>query len=81
MIVADRGVNFAIQKGLQISRCTVRWYDHNDMDSLEHVLESVEKERKKRRGPLTRRFIVTEGIFDHDGVISDLTKLVRLMCS
>ncbi|KAI0327510.1 serine palmitoyltransferase [Cubamyces sp. BRFM 1775] len=78
VIVADRGVNFAIQKGLQISRCTVRWYDHNDMDSLEHVLESVEKERKKRRGPLTRRFIVTEGIFDHDGVISDLPKLVEL---
>ena len=77
IIVADRGVNFAIQKGLQISRCTVRWYDHNDMDSLEHVLETVEKERRKRRGPLTRRFIVTEGIFDHDGAMSDLPKLVR----
>ncbi|KAI0772737.1 serine palmitoyltransferase [Trametes elegans] len=78
VIVADRGVNFAIQKGLQISRCTIRWYDHNDMKSLEHVLESVEKERRKRKGPLTRRFIVTEGIFDHDGVISDLPKLVEL---
>ena len=77
VIVADRGVNFAIQKGLQISRCTVRWFDHNDMDSLDHVLESVEKERRKRRAPLTRRFIVTEGIFDHDGAMSDLPKLVR----
>ncbi|OJT05698.1 Serine palmitoyltransferase 1 [Trametes pubescens] len=77
IIVADRGVNFAIQKGLQISRCTVRWYDHNDMKSLEHVLESVEKECRKRKGPLTRRFIVTEGIFDHDGEMSDLPKLVR----
>ena len=78
IIVADRGVNFAIQKGLQISRCTIRWYDHNDMESLAHVLESVEKERRKRRGPLTRRFIVTEGIFDHDGAMSDLPKLVRI---
>ncbi|KAI0767506.1 serine palmitoyltransferase [Fomes fomentarius] len=78
VIVADRGVNFAIQKGLQISRCTIRWYDHNDMDSLVHVLESVEKERRKRRAPLTRRFIVTEGIFDHDGAMSDLPKLVEL---
>lgn len=78
IIVADRGVNFAIQKGLQISRCTVRWYDHNDLKSLEHVLESVEKERRKKRGPLTRRFIVTEGIFDVDGAISDLPKLVEL---
>ncbi|EJF56701.1 serine palmitoyltransferase [Dichomitus squalens LYAD-421 SS1] len=78
IIVADRGVNFAIQKGLQISRCTIRWYDHNDMESLEHVLESVEKERQKRKSPLTRRFIVTEGIFDHDGAMSDLPKLVEL---
>lgn len=81
VIVADRGVNFAIQKGLQISRCTVRWFDHNDMASLEHVLESVEKERRKRRAPLTRRFIVTEGIFDHDGAMSDLPKLVSAMLS
>ncbi|CCM05479.1 uncharacterized protein FIBRA_07700 [Fibroporia radiculosa] len=78
IIVADRGVNFAIQKGLQISRCTVRWYDHNDMDSLEHVLQSVEKEHIKRKSPLTRRFIVTEGIFDQDGAMSDLPKLVEL---
>ena len=77
IIVADRGVNFAIQKGLQISRSTIRWYDHNDMKSLEHVLESIEKERRKKKGPLTRRFIVTEGIFDHDGAMSDLPKLVR----
>ncbi|KAI1792788.1 serine palmitoyltransferase [Ganoderma leucocontextum] len=78
VIVADRSVNFAIQKGLQISRCTVRWYDHNDMESLACVLESVDKERRKRKGPLTRRFIVTEGIFDHDGAMSDLPKLVEL---
>ncbi|KAI0703052.1 serine palmitoyltransferase [Cytidiella melzeri] len=78
VIVADRGVNFAIQKGLQISRCTIRWYDHNDMNSLEQVLESTEKERRKKKGPLTRRFIVTEGVFDHDGTMSDLPKLVEL---
>jgi len=76
IIVADRGVNFAIQKGLQISRSTIRWFDHNDLKSLEDVLQSIEKERRKRRGPLTRRFIVTEGIFENDGTISDLPKLV-----
>lgn len=76
IIVADRGVNFAIQKGIQISRSTVRWFDHNDLKSLEDVLETVEKERRKRRGPLTRRFIVTEGIFEKDGKMVDLPKLV-----
>ena len=79
IIVADRGVNFAIQKGIQISRSTVRWFDHNDLGSLEEVLISVEKERKKRRGPLTRRFIITEGIFHNDGAMVDLPKLVRTL--
>jgi serine palmitoyltransferase len=80
IVVADRGVNFAIQKGIQISRSTVRWYDHNDLKSLEEVLESVEKERKKRRQPLTRRFIITEGIFEKDGAMIDLPKLVCFQC-
>ncbi|KAH9032092.1 serine palmitoyltransferase [Lactarius hengduanensis] len=48
------------KKGLHISRSTVRWFDYNDLKSLEDVLLSVEKEHRKRRGPLTRRFIVTE---------------------
>jgi hypothetical protein len=76
IIVADRGVNFIIQKGLQISRSTVRWYDHNDLNSLESVLQAVDKEMKKKRTPLTRRFIVTEGIFENDGAMIDLPKLV-----
>ncbi|KAH9972637.1 serine palmitoyltransferase [Lactifluus volemus] len=78
IIVADRGINFAIQKGLQISRSTIRWFDHNDLKSLEEVLQSTDKEHRKRRGPLTRRFIVTEGIFERDGAIADLPKLVEL---
>jgi len=78
IIVADRGVNFAIQKGIQISRSTVRWFDHNDLNSLEEALVAVEKERKKRRMPLTRRFIVTEGIFQKDGAMADLPKLIEL---
>ncbi|RXW22768.1 hypothetical protein EST38_g3074 [Candolleomyces aberdarensis] len=78
IIVADRGVNFAIQKGIQISRSTVRWYDHNDLESLEAVLQSIEKDRKKRRGPLTRRFIITEGIFERDGAMVDLPKIIEL---
>ncbi|KAG5641098.1 hypothetical protein DXG03_006035 [Asterophora parasitica] len=77
IIVADRGVSFAIHKGIQISRSTVRWFDHNDLKSLEDVLEGVEKERKKRRGPLTRRFIITEGIFEKDGAMVDLPKLAE----
>lgn len=78
IIVADRGVNFAIQKGLQISRSTVKWFDHNNMASLEAALQSVVRDDKRRKGPLTRRFIVTEGIFEGDGAKTNLAKIVEL---
>ena len=37
IIVADKAVNFSTRKGIQISRSTVRWYEHNDMEDLERV--------------------------------------------
>lgn len=74
IIVADRAVNYAIRKGLQISRSTVRWYEHNDMEDLERVLARVVKEQGKK--PLTRRFIVTEALFENVGDMVDLPKLV-----
>ncbi|BFZ53729.1 serine palmitoyltransferase component [Savitreella phatthalungensis] len=77
VIVVDKAVNFAIQKGLQISRCTLRWYEHNDMADLERVLAEVSREQA-RRGRLTRRFIVTEGIFADYGDLLNLPKVVEL---
>lgn len=72
--MADRAVNYAIRKGIQISRSTVRWYDHNDLEDLERVLARVVKEQAKK--PLTRRFIVTEGLFEDVGDVVDLPKIV-----
>lgn len=74
IIIADEAVNYAIRKGIQISRSTVRWYKHNDMADLEKVLEKVVKEQAKK--PLTRRFIITEGLFENVGDMVDLPKLV-----
>lgn len=77
IIIADRGVNFVICKGLQLSRSTIRWFDHNDLRSLEEVLQGIDRETKRKGGPLRRRFIVTEGIFENDGAMLDLPRLVR----
>lgn len=76
IIVADRAVNFAIRKGLQICRSTVRYYEHNNMEDLERVLQRIVKEQAKK--PLTRRFIITEGLFETVGDCVDLPKLVRM---
>lgn len=75
IIVADKGVNFAIRKGIQISRSTVRWFEHNDMEDLQKVLAKTVKEQARK--PLTRRFIITEGLFENFGDMADLPKLVR----
>ena len=76
IIVADKAVNFSTRKGIQISRSTVRWYEHNDIEDLERVLQKVTKEQARK--PLTRRFIITEGMFENIGDVPNLPKLVSL---
>ena len=76
IIVADKGCNYAIRKGIQISRSTVRWYEHNDMEDLERVLAKVVREQAKK--PLVRRFIITEALAEDVGDMLDLPKMVRL---
>lgn len=75
IIVADKAANYAIRKGIEISRSTVRWFEHNDLDDLERVLQRVVKEQAGK--PLTRRFILTEGLFENIGDMVDLPRLVR----
>lgn len=77
ILVVDRGVNFAIQKGIQISRSTIRWFDHNDISSLENVLEDIRIDQMVSRKPLTRRFIIVEGLSENFGDICNLTKIVK----
>jgi serine palmitoyltransferase len=75
IIVADKAVNYSIRKGIQLSRSTVYWYEHNDMDDLERVLQRIVKQFARK--PLTRRFIVAEGLYENVGDMVDLTKLAR----
>jgi serine palmitoyltransferase len=77
IIVADRAVNYSIRKGIQLSRSTVYWYEHNDLEDLERVLQKIVKANARK--PLTRRFIVSEGLFENVGDVVDLTKLVRFV--
>ncbi|KAI1760912.1 aminotransferase class I and II [Hypoxylon sp. FL1150] len=77
VIVADKMVNYSIRKGLEASRSNIRWYEHNDMEDLERILKKVAEEQQAKR-VVTRRFIVTEGLFEMVGDCSNLPKLVEL---
>lgn len=77
VIIADEAVNYSIRKGLQASRSNIKWFKHGRMDDLERVMKAVALEQAKGKR-LTRRFIVTEGLFETCGDITDLPSLVEL---
>ena len=70
----DEGVNWSIQNGLYLSRSTVKLFKHNDMSSLESLLEDNHKEDQRKRKALNRRFIVVEAIYQ---VMSFINLTVR----
>jgi len=78
LLICDDQCNFAIQKGAQISRSNVRYFKHNDMNDLEELLESIHVNDKKKGTKITRRFIVTEGIFYNTGELCNLEKIIEL---
>lgn len=49
IIVADEASNFAIQRGLTLSKSQVHFYKHNDMADLERVLIRIDAEFRKVR--------------------------------
>ncbi len=75
VIITDKAANYSIRKGLEISRSTIRWFNHGDMQDLENQMKKVVQEQAKQK-KLTRRFIVTEGLFETMGDCTDLPKLV-----
>ncbi|KAF1886485.1 hypothetical protein Lal_00045718 [Lupinus albus] len=64
IIVADEGVHWGIQNGLYLSRSTVVYFKHNDMDSLRNTLENITS--KNKRIKKLRRYIVVEAVYQVD---------------
>lgn len=79
LIIADEGVHWLFKQGIVMSRAKVIYYDHNDLDALEGILQGIQqKDNQDTHFKLNRRFIVTEGIFENSGAIVDLPRLIKL---
>ncbi len=39
VIITDKAANYSIRKGLEISRSTIRWFNHGDMQDLENQMK------------------------------------------
>ncbi|XP_077234031.1 long-chain base1 [Tasmannia lanceolata] len=76
LVIADEGVHWSIQNGLYLSRSTIVYFKHNDMESLESTLEKVTREN--RRVKKLRRYIVVEAVYQNSGQIAPLDVIVRL---
>ena len=57
----DEGVHWGIQNGVYLSRSTIVYFKHNDMESLQSTLEKVTLDNK--RAKKLRRYIVVEAIY------------------
>ncbi|KAL5993353.1 serine palmitoyltransferase component [Asimina triloba] len=66
LIIADEGVHWGVQNGLYLSRSTVVYFKHNNMESLESTLEKVT--RKNQRAKKLRRYIVVEAVYQGTGI-------------
>ncbi|KAK6918109.1 Aminotransferase, class I/classII [Dillenia turbinata] len=76
IIVVDEGVHWGIQNGLYLSRSTIVYFKHNDMESLQNTLEKVTQENK--RAKKVRRYIVVEAVYQNSGQIAPLDEIIRL---
>ncbi|KAG8347075.1 putative Aminotransferase class I and II [Trypanosoma vivax] len=76
-LIVDDAVRLAVYDGCAVSRANILKYRHNNMAHLEELLREVqEKETKEKK--LSRRFVVTEGIFENLGDICKLPKILEL---
>ncbi|MFQ6659385.1 hypothetical protein Gotur_028288 [Gossypium turneri] len=72
----DEGVHWGIQNGLYLSRSTIVYFKHNDMESLEKTLEKITAQNK--RAKKLRRYIVVESVYQNSGQIAPLDKIIKL---
>lgn len=72
LILADKMCHNSMIQGCLASRAELRRFRHNDLDHLEHFLNT----NKPGRDGIT--WIVTESLFSMDGDFSPLTELVEL---
>lgn len=80
LLIVDEACFEPVMTGANLSRSTVRYFRHNDMEDLRNVLEAIRCEDIKLRRDTTqqRRFIVIEGIYRNTGNIAPLDEIMKL---
>jgi len=79
LLIIDDAVSEPIRTGAVLSRATVHYFKHNDMENLENILSSIASDDKKFRRKTTeqRRFIIVEGLYRSTGNVCNLPKILE----
>lgn len=79
LVVSDSKNHASIILGLRLSGVTVKVFSHNNMKSLEKVLESsVIKGQPKTGAPWKKILIFVEGVFSMEGSVVKLPEIIEL---
>lgn len=80
LLIIDDACNESICAGAYLSRSTVVFFKHNDMDDLRSKLQKVKEddENKKRDSTQQRRFIIVEGLYRNTGNLVKLPELKKI---
>lgn len=75
VLIVDKGICFSAQTGILLSKSTVKWFNHNDMDDLKRNLDST---MDVFNAAVKRVFVIIEGIYENYGDIAPLDKIMKL---
>jgi len=78
ILIVDKGVSHAIKTGVYLSRSVVYWFEHNDIKDLERALNKMLADDTKLKRPLSRRWVIIEGVYFNTGEIVPLPKILEL---
>eukprot|EP00871_Galdieria_phlegrea_P002924 jgi/Galph1/3632/GphlegSOOS_G2243.1 len=78
LIVCDEGVSYFIQVGISLSRSTVKWFPHGNMDALEKILSQAVAKDSPSGKVNQRRFIIIEGISSKYADIAPMDRIIDL---
>jgi 8-amino-7-oxononanoate synthase len=71
IVIIDRLCHASIVDGAHLAGCAMRSFKHNDMASLERLLQSVDETH-------SGKLIAVDGVFSMDGDIAPLPEIVKL---
>ena len=74
ILLVDEGAHASLKAGCRLSRASLYYFRHNDLEYLENKLVRLHKHRKPHQAIL----LVVESLYSMDGDLAPLEKMVKL---